>query len=187
MDVNPSGKLSIGFPYDVGNTPIYYDYLNSGRSVSLSSGMAYPNGTLKFGDQYALNSPYPLYEFGYEKLYSSFTYSNLKLSKTKVSVNDTITVTFKITNTSARDGTEIVQLYIQDLIASVSVPNIVLKGFSKDPIDAGKTETVHMSLKVEDLGLWNIDMKYVVEPGDFLILVGASSADLKSNDTLSVV
>jgi beta-glucosidase len=184
-NANPSGKLSVGFPYDVGTTPIYYDYLNSGRGVA--PGMAYPNGTLVFGDQYVLNTPVPLYEFGYGKSYSTFKYSNLELSKTNASTSDTITATVQVTNNSTRDGTEVVQLYIQDLITSVAVPNIVLKGFSKVPIAAGKTETVNIPFNVGDLGLWNINMQYVVEPGDFLIIVGSSSADFRSNATLTVV
>jgi len=183
-DVNPSGKLSVGFPYDVGTTPIYYDYLNTGRGSS--PGHIYPNGTLVFGAEYVLDSSLPLYEFGYGKSYSTFQYSDVKLSKTTASASDTITATVQVTNNSTRDGTEVVQLYVQDLIASVAVPNIVLKGFSKIPIAAGETETVSIPLNVADLGLWNINMQYVVEPGDFLIYVGSSSADLRSNATLTV-
>jgi beta-glucosidase len=185
-NVNPSGKLSVGFPYDVGTAPTYYDYLNTGRGVGVGSGMAYPNGTLQFGDEYVLNTPLPLYEFGYGKSYSTFIYSNLKLSKTNATATDTITATVQVTNNSARDGAEVIQLYVQDLIASVSVPNIALKGFSKVMIAASKTEIVNIQFKVEDLGLWDINMKYVVEPGDFLIIVGSSSADLRADATLTV-
>ncbi|KAF8856161.1 glycoside hydrolase [Acephala macrosclerotiorum] len=160
-DVNPSGKLSVGFPYDVGTTPIYYDYLNSGRSVSVSS--------------ICLELNISSLRFGYGKSYSTFVYSNIQLSETKVSANDATTVTMQIINTSNRDGTEVVQLYIKERIASASVPNIVLKGFSKVPIAAGKTETVQMPLKC------------VVEPGGFLILVGSSNADLRLNATLTIV
>ena len=184
-DVNPSGKLSVGFPYDVGTTPIYYDYLNSGRTVS--PGMAYPNGTLVFGHQYVLNTPVPLYEFGYGKSYSTFEYSSATLSKTTVSANDQITVTVKVTNNSTRDGSEVVQVYVQDVLSSVVVPNKVLKGFSKVAIKAGQTATVEIPLNVQDLGLWDINMQYVVEPGDFVVLVGSSSADLRSNATFTVV
>ncbi|KAF8860602.1 glycoside hydrolase [Acephala macrosclerotiorum] len=183
-DVNPSGKLSVGFPYDVGTTPIYYDYLNSGRGSS--PGHEYPNGTLVFNSEYVLNSPLPLYEFGYGKSYSTFSYGPLELSKTNSSASETITATVRVTNNSTRDGTEVVQLYVSDLIASVAVPNIVLRGFSKVPIAAGKTATVSIPLSVADLGLWNINMQYVVEPGDFLVFVGSSSADLRSNATLTV-
>ncbi len=182
-DVNPNGKLSVGFPYDVGTLPIYYDYLNSGRYVG--PGREYPNGTLEFGHQYVLNTPAPLYEFGYGKSYSTFVYS-LSLSKTVASADDTITVSVKVTNTSPVDGTEVVQLYVQDVISSVVVPNILLKGFKKVAIKAGATEQVDISLKVSDLGLWNIKMKYVVEPGDFLIFAGSSSKDLRANATLTV-
>lgn len=183
-DVNPSGKLSVGFPYDVGTTPVYYDYLNTGRGSS--PGHAYPNGTLVFGSEYVLNSPMPLYEFGYGKSYSTFSYSDLKLSKTNVSATDQITVSVDVQNNSTRDGAEVVQLYVKDLIASVAVPNLQLKGFSKVMIEAGKTETVVIPLNVADLGLWNIRMQYVVEPGDFAVYVGSSSADLRINATLTV-
>jgi len=183
-DVNPSGKLSVGFPYDVGTTPIYYDYLNSGRTVD--AGKVYANGTLLFGHQYVLNTPLPLYEFGYGLSYSSFHYSNVSLSKTTASASDTITATVQVTNNSTKDGTEVVQLYVKDLISSVVVPNIVLKGFSKVEIAAGATETVSIDLAVQDLGLWDINMKYVVEPGDFVVWIGSSSKDLRGNATFTV-
>ncbi|ATZ51038.1 hypothetical protein BCIN_06g04840 [Botrytis cinerea B05.10] len=184
-DVNPSGKLSVGFPYDVGTTPIYYDYWNSGRPNY--PGEAFPNGTLSFGHQYVLSSPMPLYEFGYGKSYSTFEYSDVTLSATNVTANDTITATVSVTNNSTRDGAEVVQLYVQDVISSVVVPNIQLKGFSKVSIKAGETETVNIDLKVEDVGLWDIRMKYVVEPGDFVVQIGSSSADLRANATFTVI
>jgi beta-glucosidase len=181
---NPSGKLSVGFPYDVGTLPIYYDYLNSARYVS--PGYEYPNGTLVFGHQYVLNTPVPLYEFGYGKSYSTFQYSALTLSKTSGSASDTITATVSVTNESNMDGTEVVQLYVSDVIASVNVPNIQLKGFKKVPIKVGATETVRIPLAIESLGLWDIKMKYVVEPGEFLIYAGSSSSDLRANATFTV-
>jgi beta-glucosidase len=182
-DENPSGKLSVGFPYDVGTTPIYYDYLNSGRTVD--PGKVYPNGTLVFGHQYVLNT-LPLYEFGYGKSYSTFLYSNMTLSKTNVTATDTITASVQVTNNSTRDGTEVVQLYVKDVMSSVVVPNIMLKGFSKVLIAAGETKTVEIPLFVQDVGLWNIKMEYVVEPGDFVVLLGSSSADLRANATFTV-
>ncbi|RDW77702.1 glycoside hydrolase family 3 protein [Coleophoma cylindrospora] len=183
-DVNPSGKLSVGFPYDIGTAPIYYDYLNSGRTSS--PGMEYPNGTLDFGHQYVLSSSIPLYEFGYGKSYSTFAYSNVTLSKINVTSTDLITVSVDVTNNSTRDGTEVVQLYVKDLISSVEVPNQLLKGFAKIPIAAGATETVNIPLNISDVGLWNIKMQYVVEPGDFVVYVGSSSADIRSNATFTV-
>jgi beta-glucosidase len=183
-DVNPSGKLSVGVPYDVGTTPVYYDYMNSGRGTS--PGHAYPNGTLVFGPEYVLNSPMPLYEFGYGKSYSTFVYGQVTLSKTNVSASDIITATVTVKNNSTRDGTEVVQLYVQDVLTSIVVPNMQLKGFSKVAIKAGATATVKIPVDVSKLGLWDIKMKYVVEPGDFLVFVGSSSADLRSNATLTV-
>jgi beta-glucosidase len=186
-DVNPSGKLSVGIPYDVGTLPIYYDYLNSGRvDGSPDVGKIYDNGTISFGHSYVLNDPNPLYEFGYGKSYTTFQYSGVTLSKSNATAADTITASVKVTNNGTRDGTEVVQLYVRDVIASVVVPNIQLKGFSKVAIAAGETKTVEIPLAIADLGLWDVKMKYVVEPGDFLILVGSSSADLRANTTLTV-
>lgn len=185
-DVNPSGHLSVSFPYDVGTTPIYYDYLNSARA-SPDPGAVYPNGTLVFGHNYVLSTPLPLYSFGYGLSYSTFSYSNLVLSQETASASDTITVTVDVTNESDRDGAEVVQVYVKDMISSVVVPNKELKGFAKVNIKAGATETVSIELKVEALGLWNLSMKYVVEPGAFTIAVGRSSDDLRANATLTVV
>ncbi|RWA14823.1 hypothetical protein EKO27_g261 [Xylaria grammica] len=185
-DVNPSGRLSVSFPHDVGTTPIYYDYLNSARA-SPDPGAAYPNGTLVFGHNYVLSTPLPLYSFGYGLSYSTFSYANLALSKETASASDTITVTVDVTNNSDRDGAEVVQLYVKDVVSSVVVPNKQLKGFNKVNIKAGATETVSIKLQVETLGLWGLSMKYVVEPGAFNISVGSSSENLRAHATLTVV
>jgi beta-glucosidase len=184
-DVSPSGKLSVSFPHDVGTLPVYYDYLNSGRS--LDAGAILPNGTLQFGHQYVLNTPQPLYEFGYGLSYANFTYSNVTLSKTEVSANETIIVTVSITNTSPVDGKEVVQIYVQDVIASIVVPNKELKGFKKVLVKAGETVDVSVELDVGKWGLWNRKMEYVVEKGDFIVHVGASSIDLRGNATVTVM
>jgi beta-glucosidase len=185
-NVNPSGKLSVGFPTSVGALPVYYDYLNSGRAWP-NPGEAYPNGTLVFGSNYVLDTPRPLYEFGYGRSYSTFNYANLRLSQTSASGKDKLTVAVDVTNNSTRDGAEVVQLYVRDVYASVVVPNIQLKGFAKVLIPAGKTVTVEIPLDVAELGLWDIRMRYVVEKGDFQVFVGSSSRDLRLNSTLTVV
>lgn len=185
-DVNPSGKLSVSFPYDVGTLPIYYDYLNSGRGSNPDAGSVLSNGTLKFGHQYVLNTPEPWYEFGYGLSYSNFTYSNVTLSKATVSASETITASVSITNTSPLDGKEVVQFYVQDVISSVVVPNIQLKGFKKVLVKAGETVNVSVDLEVQDWGLWDMKMKFVTEPGDFVVYVGASSMDLRGNATVTV-
>ncbi|KAK3903785.1 glycoside hydrolase [Staphylotrichum tortipilum] len=185
-DVNPSGKLTVSFPRSVGDLPVYYDHLNSGRDAFPDAGVAYENGTLVFGHQYVLGDPRPLYEFGYGRSYSTFEYSNVAVDKKTVSKKDTVTVSVTVKNTSARDGKEVVQVYVKDLIASVVVPNMQLKGFAKVSLKAGESKSVSIKVQVEDLGVWNVKMKYVVEPGDFLFLVGASSKDLRGNATVTL-
>ncbi|KAH7399119.1 glycoside hydrolase superfamily [Phaeosphaeria sp. MPI-PUGE-AT-0046c] len=184
-NVSPSGKLAVSFPHDVGTLPVYYDYLNSGRSTD--PGSILPNGTLQFGHQYVLDTPQPLYEFGYGLSYATFTYSNVTLSKTKVSAHDTIIATVSVANTSPVDGKEVVQFYIQDVLASVVVPNKELKGFKKVLVKAGETVNVSVELEVEKWGLWDRKMKYVVEKGEFVVHIGASSKDIRGNATITVI
>ncbi|PVH93847.1 glycoside hydrolase family 3 protein [Periconia macrospinosa] len=185
-NVNPSGKLSVSVPHDVGALPVFYDYLNSGRGDDTDIGAILPNGTLHFGHRYVLDSPQPLYEFGYGLSYSNFTYSNVSVSQTTASPADTITASVSITNTSPTDGKEVVQFYVQDVIASVAVPNIQLKAFKKVLVKAGETVNVQVDLKVGDWGLWDMKMKYVVEKGEFVVWAGTSSADLRGNVTVVV-
>jgi beta-glucosidase len=184
-DVNPSGRLSVSFPYDVGTLPVYYDFLNSGRSTE--AGKVWPNGTLQFGHQYVLNTPQPLYEFGYGLSYTNFTYGNVTLSKTKVSADEKITATVSVTNPSKWVGKEVVQVYVQDVLASIVVPNIELKGFKKVLVKAGETVEVSVELDVSKWGLWNRTMDYVVEKGEFVVHVGSSSKDFRGNGTVTVI
>lgn len=185
-DVNPSGKLAVGFPRSVGDLPVYYDYWNSGRGDSPDAGAAYENGTLVFGHQYVLGDPRPLYEFGYGLSYSTFVYSDVAVDKPVVSAADTVTVSVTVKNASERDGKEVVQLYVKDLIASVVVPNIQLRGFRKVFLKAGESRRVSIEVNMRDLGVWNARMKYVVEPGDFMFIVGASSTDFRGNVTVTL-
>ncbi|KAF7976110.1 hypothetical protein HWV62_7541 [Athelia sp. TMB] len=183
-DVNPSGKLSVSFPRSVGDLPVYYDYLRSGRYVS--PGYIGGDGYIYFGHQYVLGNPTPWFEFGFGLSYTTFEYTNMVLSQYKATASETIKVSVDVANSGTVDGAEVVQLYVRDVLASVDVPNIKLQGFDKVYIPAGATRTVSMDLDVEKLGLWNRAMEYVVEPGEFLVFVGASSMDLRLNATLSV-
>ncbi|KZL81822.1 periplasmic beta-glucosidase [Colletotrichum incanum] len=185
-NVNPSGKLSVAFPYDVGTTPVYYDYLNSARSWP-NPGKEYPNGTLVFGSNYVLSTPLPLYEFGYGLSYSTFDYTDISVSSSTVSPTDTVTLNVKVTNNSTRDGAEVVQVYVKDMISSIVVPNKELRGFSKVFIKAGETADVSIDLPVSAWGLWDKKLQYVVEPGDFTVFVGSSSDDFRGNATVTVV
>lgn len=184
-DVNPSGKLSVSFPWDIGTAPSYYDHLNSARMFP-NPGEVFENGTIKFGNNYVLASPMPMYEFGYGLSYSNFTYSNVDVSSKKVAADDTITVSVDVKNDGDYDGKEVVQVYVSDVLASVDVPNKKLKGFKKVMVKAGETENVEIELDVGEWGLWNRKMQYVVEPGQFKVLVGSSSADIRGNATVIV-
>lgn len=184
-EVNPSGKLSVSFPYDVGTLPIYYDHLNSARG-SPDAGRVHENGTLEFGTSYVLESSLALYGFGYGLSYSEFEFSDLSVSQANVSASDTVTASVVVTNMSERDGAEVVQVYVRDDVASVEVPRYTLKGFKKVMVEAGSSETVEIDLPVEAWGLWNRRMEYVVEPGDFTVMVGNSSEDIKGNVTVTV-
>lgn len=188
-DYNPSGRLSVSFPHSVGDLPIYYDFLNSGRSPGWGKDSGYigENGQLVFGHQYVLGTPMPWYPFGYGLSYSEFEYGKVTVDKQTVSAADTVTVSVDVTNTHGQlDGTEVVQVYVVDEISSVVVPNRLLKGFEKVVIPAGETKTVKIQLKVGDLGLWDSRMKYVVEKGSFQVLVGRSSSDIRGTATFEV-
>jgi beta-glucosidase len=183
-DHSPSGKLSVSFPHDVGTLPINYDYLNSGRTSN--PGMVLESGEIVFGSNYVANTPQPWFPFGHGLSYTSFAYSNLTLSAHNATATDTITASVAVTNNGTRDGAEVVQLYVKDMLASVDVPNIRLKGFEKVMVPAGETVEVEIPLDVGELGVWNRKMEYEVEPGAFTVFVGASSLDLRANATLTV-
>jgi beta-glucosidase len=186
-DVNPSGKLSVGVPHDVGSLPVFYDFLNSGRPADPDAGQIFENGTIEFGSAYVIGTPMPQYEFGYGLSYSNFTYANVAVSALNVSAADTVTVSVDVTNEGPFDGKEVVQVYVRDLVASVAVPNSQLRGFKKVFVRAGETVNVQVELKVQEWGLWDVRMRYVVEPGEFLVAVGRSSADWRGNATVTVV
>ena len=185
-DVNPSGKLSVSFPHDVGALPVYYDYLNSGRTTN--PGRILADGEIVFGSNYVTNTPAPWFPFGYGLSYTTFQYSNVSLSSSTASSSSsgTITATVSVTNNGTRAGAEVVQLYVKDMLASVDVPNMKMMGFEKVMIKAGETVQVPIDVKVEDLWVWNSQGKYVVEPGNFTIYVGSGSGDLRGNATLTV-
>lgn len=183
-DYNPSGKLSVSFPHDVGTLPVYYDYVNSGRTSY--PGDILESGEIVFGSNYVTNTPQPWFPFGYGLSYTTFDYSNLTLSASNASATDKLTASVSVTNNGTRDGAEVVQLYVKDMVASVDTANIRLKGFEKVFIPAGETVDVEIPLDVGELGVWNRKMEYEVEAGDFTVYAGASSLDLRSNATLTV-
>jgi beta-glucosidase len=171
-DVNPSGKLSMTFPQNVGQVPIYYAHKNTGRPLS---GQWFQ----KFQSNYLDVSNEPLYPFGYGLSYTSFSYGDVKLSSPTMSSSDSITVSVDVTNKGSREGKEVVQLYVRDLVGSVTRPVKELKGFEKVLLEAGETKTVTFTIKVNDLSFYKYDLSYGAEPGKFKVFVGGNSRDVK--------
>ena len=173
-DVNPSGKLTTSFPQNVGQVPIFYAHKNTGRP--LGEGKWFE----KFRSNYLDVSNDPLYPFGYGLSYTSFSYSDVKLSSTSLKGNQTLTATVTVTNTGKLDGKETVQLYIRDVVGSVTRPVKELKGFQKIWLKAGESKTVSFSITPADLKFYNYDLKYDWEPGEFQVQIGADSRDVKT-------
>lgn len=173
-DVNPSGKLTTTFPQSVGQLPLFYAHKNTGRP--LAEGKWFE----KFRSNYIDVSNDPLYPFGYGLSYTTFEYGDVKLSANSMDANGEITATVSVKNTGKYDGNEVVQLYIRDLVASVTRPVKELKGFEKVFIKAGETKEISFKINVEMLKFYNFDIDYVFEPGDFDVMIGPNSRDLKS-------
>jgi beta-glucosidase len=167
-DVNPGGKLPVTFPRSVGQIPIFYNMMNTGRPFKESE---------KYTSKYLDIANTPLYPFGYGLSYTNFTLSNIRLSSTQIAPNGSLSVSVDVQNTGSREGTEVVQLYIRDLVGSVTRPVKELKGFERVSLNSGEKRTVTFTLKPEHLGFYNAQNKFVVEPGDFKVWVGQSSAD----------
>lgn len=174
--VNPSGKLSATFPQNVGQIPIYYNHKNTGRP--LADGAWF----LKFRSNYLDISNDPLFPFGFGLSYTTFDYKNLKLSDSGLTANGQLTVSVEVTNSGNYDGAEVVQLYLRDLVGSVTRPVKELKGFQKIFLKKGETHTVEFTLTEKDLRFYNSNLQLVSEPGDFKVFVGASSANTLEAD-----
>ncbi|MEP0366976.1 MAG: beta-glucosidase BglX [Cyclobacteriaceae bacterium] len=173
-EVNPSGKLSASFPQNVGQVPVFYNHKNTGRPL--------PEGKWfqKFKSNYLDIPNEPLYPFGYGLSYTSFEYGDIQVSQSSLQGDQTLTVSVDVTNTGSYEGKEVVQLYIRDLIGSVTRPVKELKGFKKLSFKASETRTVSFEVTTEDLKFYNYDLDFVWEPGDFEIMVGTNSRDVQS-------
>ncbi len=175
-DVNPSGKLTVTFPQNIGQIPIYYNHKNTGRPL--------PEGGWfqKFRSNYIDVTNEPLYPFGYGLSYTTFEISAPKLSKNTMTTSETIEVSVEVKNSGAKAGEEVVQLYIRDMVGSIVRPVKELKGFKKIMLKAGEIKTVTFSITEETLKFYNADLKHIAEPGDFKVFVGNSSANVKPSD-----
>lgn len=171
-EYNPSGKLPITFPRNVGQIPIYYSVKNTGRPYE-------KEGTeQRFRSRYLDVDNSPLYPFGYGLSYTSFEYSDLNLDKQDYAFNEEININVTLKNTGKYDGVEVIQLYVQDLVGNVTRPIKELKGFKKINLKAGESQLVSFTLHTEDLAFYNLDMSFKAEAGEFKIFVGTNSQDV---------
>lgn len=180
-DVNPSGKTPVTFLRTVGQTPLYYNHNMTGRpyngetllgDIDLEAGQTSLGNTSYYLDYGA----YPLFPFGYGLSYTRFAYTDVALDKETYGVEDTLKVRFTLSNTGSREGTEVVQLYVRDLVGSVTRPVKELKAFRRETLKAGESRTVEIALPVSDLAFYGLDMVKKVEPGDFQLWVAGDSA-----------
>ncbi|MBU2927662.1 beta-glucosidase BglX [Winogradskyella psychrotolerans] len=169
-DVNPSGKLTATFPRSVGQIPIFYNHKNTGRPLMNEEGRFE-----KFKSNYIDERNEPLYPFGYGLSYTTFEYSNLNLNTNSINMDGSVEVSVEVTNSGDYDGKEVVQLYIRDVVGSVTRPLKELKGFQKVEINKGDTKTVTFTISVDDLKFYNSDLDFVAEPGKFHVFVGTDS------------
>ena len=173
-DYNPGGKLPISFPAKTGQIPIYYGHKPSGcRS--------------QFWGDYVDVCTSPAFEFGYGLSYTTFSFSNLRIEPKRVALSGKISTKVDVQNTGKVAGEEVVQLYTNDVIASVTRPVKELKGFQRIALAPAQTKTVKFELSIDSLGFYDKDLKYIVEPGDFKIMIGRSSKDIVLEDTLEVI
>jgi beta-glucosidase len=167
---NPGGRLPITFPEAEGQLPLYYNHKPTGR-----------------GDDYLDLSGKPLFPFGYGLSYTTFAYSNLQILPARISPNGTTHVSCTVTNTGNREGDEVVQLYIKDLVATRTRPVIDLRGFRRITLKPGESQNITFDLGFEELSMLDADLKRVVEPGDFKVMVGSSSEDIRLRGFVSVI
>ena len=173
-DKNPCGKLTTSFPQHVGQIPLHYNHFNTGRPVADGADRFF-----SFQSNYLDVRNDPLYPFGYGLSYTTYQYGELKLDSKTMSPDGQITVTIPVTNTGNRDGIEVVQLYIRDVVGSIARPVKELKGFQRLSLKAGETATATFTIDASKLKFYNYDLKEVVEPGEFDVMVGPNSRELK--------
>ena len=173
-DANPSGKLSTTFPQNTGQIPIFYNYKNTGRPL--------PKGEWfqKFKSNYLDVSNEPLYPFGYGLSYTTFSYGEMELDKSEIQMGESLTVSIDVSNDGDRKGKEVVQLYIRDMIGSVTRPVKELKAFQKVEINPGETKKIVFKITEEDLKFYNYDLDHLCEPGEFEVMVGGNSRDVQT-------
>jgi beta-glucosidase len=167
-NVNPSGKLPMTFPRSVGQIPLYYNHKPTSRH------------------NYVDEASTPLFSFGHGLSYTSFEYSDMTITPAQIPAGGTATITIAIKNTGVTEGTEVAQLYVRDIVGSVTTPVMSLRGFQRVSLRPGEKQTVQFKVNREALSLWNREMKHIVEPGEFNIMIGSSSKDIRKEGILTV-
>jgi len=179
-DYNPSGKLPMTFPREVGQIPIYYNHFSTGRPAKTESETNYVSAYIDLKNS-------PKFPFGYGLSYTTFDYSGLKLSSAKIKSNETIKVSFQLKNSGKVAGEEVVQLYLKDKFGSVVRPVLELRDFQKVKLNAGESKTIEFTIDKEKLSFYNNKLEWVAEPGDFEVMIGTSSADIKLRSDFELV
>ncbi|MBP7097200.1 MAG: beta-glucosidase BglX [Prevotella sp.] len=174
-DVNPSGKLTVSMPQATGQEPLYYNHLPTGRPVAENA-----KNFAKYASNYLDVRNDALYPFGYGLSYTTFAYSDIRLSSNEMSRDGSIKATVTVSNTGSRDGDEIVQLYIHDKVASISRPVRELKGFERIHLKAGESKEVNFDITPDLLKFYDVNLKEVLEPGQFDLMIGSSSINNKT-------
>lgn len=180
---NPSGKLSMSFPRSVGQIPIYYNELNTGRPDLPE------NAFYRFASRYIDESNKPLFSFGYGLSYTTYQYNSVSLNKKLIRQNshDELIITVEVENTGDYDGYEIVQLYIRDQFGSTARPVKVLKDFKKVFIRKGEVKTISFTITEEQLKIYRSDLSFASEPGQFDVYIGSSSEDLPLKESFELI
>jgi len=179
-DYNPSGKLPMTFPREVGQIPIYYNHFSTGRPPADENSKGYVSSYIDLKNS-------PKFPFGYGLSYTKFNYSDLKLSSVKMKNNETIKVSFQLSNVGKVAGEEVVQLYLKDKFGSVVRPVLELRDFQKLKLNAGESKTIEFTIDKEKLSFYNDKLEWTAEPGDFQVMIGASSADIKLKSDFELV
>lgn len=177
--VNPSGRLTVSIPQSTGHIPVFYNMVNSNKGFYHNPGT--PD---KPGQDYVFSSTAPLFPFGYGLSYTTFGYSNMKISADSFTAGQKVNVSVDVKNTGTVAGKEVVQMYLANKINSVSTPIMALKGFDKVDLQPGETQTVKFTVSPDDIAIWNADMKHVTEPGPFDIMIARSAEDVVLKKTV---
>ena len=172
--VNPSAKLTMSFPRVTGQCPIYYNHKNTGRPMAPEAWYT------RYVSNYIDVPNEPLYPFGYGLSYTSYSYGDVVLSAQEMTTAGKIRASVTVTNTGGRDGEEIVQLYLRDMVRSITPPVKELKGYKRVALKAGESKTVTFEIGIDDLKFYNSSLDYVAEPGEFTVMIGGNSRDVKS-------